>query len=148
MAQPRRTFFWLLLAATLSIDAVVFSRAGSTAPSIDASVGLYYTVICDALLASQLSIICIWSALHVEKILWLPMLAAVLAATTIAALSQGSFETLIATFQMYGSYYGLEAGLLLAGLWLFRGSKYWRTRSGAGRAWQFSLAHLFLLMTV
>jgi hypothetical protein len=49
---------------------------------------------------------------------------------------------------MYGSYYGLEAGLLLVGLWLFRGSKYWRARTGADRTWQFSLAQLFLAMTV
>jgi hypothetical protein len=139
--------FWLLLAATLSIDAVVFSHPTSNFTPPFASIEVYFPVICDALLASQLSVICIWAALNFEKILWLPVLVGVIAATFVATLIEIAPEPITNSIRTFGALYGLEAGLQLIGLWLLRSSKYWRRRCDKTQFRQFSLAQLLLLMT-
>jgi hypothetical protein len=147
MSQLRSLIFWLLLAATISIDAVAFSHFGSNSSAQLLGADFYRIVICDALLASQISIVCIWAALGTDKILWLPVLCAVFTATLVSALFTDPSDTFVSACRLYLSLYGFEAALLLAALWLFRGSRYWRRRAASPMGWQFSLAHLLLMMT-
>jgi hypothetical protein len=146
MSRPHTLIFWLLLAATICIDVVAFSNTHSASASEYLGPELVRTIICDALLSSQVSIVCIWAVLSTNRMLWLPAIAAALAATVTASLfddATGSFAT---GCRLYLNQYGFEAALLLIFLWLFRGSRFWRRRTGA-TVWRFSLAQLLLVMT-
>jgi hypothetical protein len=72
-----------------------------------------------------------------------PIVAVVVCATAIALPSRFSW-----TFKDFLPYLGLHAALLLAALWVFRRSQYWRRRSGVQTEWQFSLAQLLFVMTI
>jgi hypothetical protein len=146
--QTHRSIFWLLLAATVCIDAVAFSRTQRTASETSLPVDIYLRVVCDALLASQMSVICIWATLAFKKALWLPALVAALTAAFVAVMFRDSSETLWNAWRLYLSLYGLEAALLLAALWLLRGSDFWQRRTGAKSGWRFSLANLLVVMTI
>jgi hypothetical protein len=77
----------------------------------------------------------------------MPALSAVIAAAFVATMFEESSESFASTCRLYLSLYGFEAALLLPGLWLFRGSPYWRRRTGSTSGWRFSLAHILLVMT-
>jgi hypothetical protein len=140
--------FWLLLAATLSVDAVVLNWASYeryTTPG-------YSAMAVQALILSQLSVVCIWSALYSTPNIWMqiaPLFAAVL-----AALVQGLYIELpghyrdVTTFITSFGYLGLHAVLLLSALWLMQRTKFWQRQTGSTRTWQFSLFHLLVVMTV
>jgi hypothetical protein len=132
------TILWLLLAATICVDAVAIVWV------LSLPFALYATVACDALFSSQLSVICIWSALCLTKNFWTRI--APLLAVVIASLAIGLFGVPPLTVGL--PYYGLHAALLLAALWLFERTTLWRGRSGASTEWQYSLAHLLVAMTV
>ncbi len=95
-----------------------------------------------------MSVICIWAALAFNKVLWLPSLVAALTAAFVAVMFRDSSETLLDAWRLYPSLYGLEAALLLAALWLLRGSRFWQRRTGVKRGWQFSLANVLVVMTI
>jgi hypothetical protein len=147
MSQTRLPIFWLLIAATISIDAVAFTHTSSSSSATFAEGNIYRTIVCDALLAGQVSVVCIWAVLGTNKLLWMPALSAVVAAAFVAAVFQDSSESFLSTCRLYLSLYGFEAALLLTGLWLFRGSPYWRRRTESSSGWRFSLAHILLVMT-
>src|SRR4029079_7836953 len=106
---------------------------------------IYHTVICDALLATQVSVVCIWAVLGTNRVLWVPVLIAVFVAGLAGAVCQDSSETFISRWHLYVSLYGLEAALLVFALWVFR-DLYWR-RHVETRRWRFSLGQLLLVMT-
>jgi hypothetical protein len=148
LPQPHRSIFWLLLAATVCIDAVAFSQTQRTASAASLPADIFIRVVCDALITSQMSIICIWAALAFRKVLWLPVLVAALTAAFIAVVFRDSSQTLWDAWRLYLSMYGLEAALLLAALWLLRGSSFWQRRTGVAGRWRFSLANLLVVMAI
>jgi hypothetical protein len=140
--------FWLLLAATLSVDAVVLTWASDeryTTPS-------YLNVAVHALILGQLSVVCIWSALYSAPNIWTQI--APLFAVVLAALLEGLHTRLpghfrdVTTFTTCLGYLGLHAVLLVAALWLVQRTSFWRRRTGSARTWQFSLFHLLIATTV
>ncbi len=148
MPQRSPIIFWLLLAATLAVDAVVFPQVVATNTRVFWSAGIYLKVMFDALLVSQLSVVCIWAALSTRKFLRLPAFVAAVAATLIASILRDSPTRFTDACRLYFAMYGLEAVLLLVGLWFLRGTKYWCRRTGVPFGLQFSLAHLLVAMTV
>jgi hypothetical protein len=129
---------WLLLAATISVNLVVYSwmRAASFSSLI--------FIVYFALLVSQLSVVCIWSAMRssFRVLRFIAPVAAVFA-------SAGAFGLVRANGAMdILPYFGIHAAMLLAVLWISRRSAYWRRQSGMDTEWQFSIAHLLVLMTV
>lgn len=145
MPQRSPIIFWLLLAATLCVDAVVLSWV---APELRPDPG-YATVCFDALIVSQLNVVCIRSAFSSTKTSWTriaPLLAAALAAILAAKFINDPvrFDEAIASEL---SHYGLHAALLLMTLWLFQRTTFWRRRSGLSLEWKYSLAHVLFAMT-
>ncbi len=146
MKQRPLLIFWLLLAATLCVDAVVFARMRSDPfPALPSTAAAFF-----ALIFSQLSVACIWSALHGATISWkliVPLLAVVCAALSTATFSNDptSFSE---KFIVFSGYYGLCAAVLLGALWLLQRTTFWRRRSGGAQVWQFSLTHLLIVTTV
>jgi len=144
MPQRSPLIFWLLLAATICVDAVVISwmTSESNLASLFVAVTFY------ALILSQLSVVCIWSAFRETKTVWTriaPLLASILA--TLLAILIETPEALLDSFMNHFAYYGLHAALVLATLWLLRAVKRGRIKA-ASRNWQFSLLHLLGVMTV
>jgi hypothetical protein len=132
--------FWLLLAATISVDAVVFSLA---AGEQYATLG-YLGVALHALILGQLGIVCIWSALNPRPNVGTqiaPWFAAVLASLVEGYGDMTTFTVCIGTF-------GLYALLLMAALWLLQRTGFWRRKTGSARTWQFSLLHVLTVMTI
>lgn len=146
MTQRSPVIFWLLLAATISVDAIALSWMASE----PFPVPVFVTAACHALILSQLSVVCIWSSLSLKKSAWtrfVPGVGAVVA-TLVIAMSTNEPVIFQAAFTTYLSYFGLHAALLVAALWLFERTAFWRRRSGIPRDWQYSLAHLLIVMTV
>lgn len=144
MSPRSPVVFWLLLAATISVDAVVFSWVASEpfpAP-------LYAKLAFNALIVSQLSVVCIWSAVNSNKILLVPALVAAVAAAFFSAVFSDDPVNFLDEFKLNLSVCGLQAALLLAALWFFRGTNYWRRRTGVAHDLQYSLAQLLIAMTV
>jgi len=132
----------LLLAATLSVDVAAYAGFVSEP---HARVGMVtYVTLFDALIAGQLSVICIWSLLGGSKTFWarlLPWLAALLASLVI-----GAFGFPPLRFGL--PYYGLHVALLVTAWWLLERTAFWRRRSGTAAEWRYSLIHLLMVMTV
>jgi hypothetical protein len=146
--MPRQSpvFLWLLLAATIGVDAVVFARMRSEPyPALMYTSAAFY-----ALITGQLSVICIWSALRGTTIVWtviLPLVSAVCAALLNATFSNDP-AIFGEKFTLHAGYYGLHVAVLLSALWLLQRTAYWRRRSGSVHVWQFSLTHVLIVMTV
>lgn len=141
MSTRSPVIFWLLLAATICVDAVALSWVYPAPP--------YAVVAIDAILVAQLSIACIWSAFHTTKSVWTritPILAVLLAASVIAACIPESVGFAV-TFAIPLAQFGLQTALLVAALWLLQRTAFWR-RTGSARPLQYSLAGLLAVMTV
>jgi hypothetical protein len=139
MPQRSPVIFWLLLAATLSIDALVWTWPDGTDRR-----NLWKLQ--DALTMGQLSVVCAWSALRIRKPAWvqmMPWLAAVVASNATPAM-------VFVTSQIKDAlmYHGVYVALLLAALWLFERTAFWRRRTGVSRVWRYSIAQLLLTMTI
>jgi hypothetical protein len=134
--------FWLLLAATLCVDAVAFSWISPAASRSS----FYASVAFHALLLSQLSIVCIWSALSARTLIasQIAPLTAVIVATVVTT----GDPMMSQKFNTYLAYYGFHAVFLLAALWVFKRTAYWRQRSNFACEWRYSIAHLLIAMTV
>jgi hypothetical protein len=137
MPQRSPVIFWLLLAATICVDAVAWSKA-KPGPSL-AEWGF------DALVVAQLSVICLWSALRPSKTFW--SRAAPWTASLIAALVNEPLGSSMLFWQRL-PYYALHAAMLITALWLFERTPHWRRHSGARAQWQYSLWHLLMAMTL
>src|SRR3954468_9417031 len=88
MLQRSPLIFWLLLAATICVDAVAFSWAEA------ASGDSFGSVAFEALMLSQISVVCIWSGLRSEKSMWTrfsPFLAVVVASLVWGMFSETHF---------------------------------------------------------
>jgi hypothetical protein len=145
MPQRSPLIFWLLLAATICIDAVSMLR-----PAVDPPGSMYGDVAFHALLFGQLSLVCIWSTLSDSRdtaIRLAPIAAAFLVALISAAFIEIR-ERFSVAFPNHMAYAGLHAALIVGGLWLLQRTAYWRQRTGADRRWRYSISHLLILMTV
>jgi hypothetical protein len=150
MPQRSPLIFWLLLAATISVDAVAFSWA-EAGPRDN-----YGFIAFEALVLSQISIVCIWSGLNSEKSMWTrfsPLLAVVLASLVWGMFSETHFVGKVGegwsrrvSVELVNQ--GLHASLLLAMLWLLKRTALWIRRSDSTAEWQFSIADLLVVMTV
>jgi hypothetical protein len=144
MTQRSPLIFWLLLAATLAVDAVAAFWLSQDS-NLLAPATLY-----GALVLSQLSVVVIWWSLAAHSralALWawtaLPLsllLASVVTARVIDDFPIGELCTL----------YGAHVALLIALLWIARQTKLWRRiRPGeVSSNWQFSVGQLLAVMTV
>jgi hypothetical protein len=128
----------LFIAANLCADLVAWK-------TLTLGPGQYYSEVAYfALLSAQLSVACMWSAFRVRSKVWatiVPIAAAVAAAFAYGVVYQHRELEFV-------PYFILQASLLFAGLWLFKRSRFWRRRSGSKELWQFSVAHLLVLMTI
>jgi hypothetical protein len=146
MPQRSPVISWLLLAASIAVDAVVLSWiASETYPG-----PLYLVVTFHALVLGQVSLVCIWSAVGDFIGPWrrsAPVPAVFLAAAITATLIDKPV-TFSDSFANHLAYFGMHAALLVAALWLIQRTNYWRQRSGTSRPLRFSLAQLLIVMTV
>jgi hypothetical protein len=134
-----RLLFWLLVAATIAVDAATIVMLERNGPQ--SRVVYVY----EALISAQLSAVCIWAIFSQQPTWW--RWAGVLAAVAIASLLGIPFGQFVIaeSFGLYGSY---VAALALA-LWLLSSAKWWRKLTQLGSAsWQFSLSQLLVVMTV
>lgn len=139
MPQRSPIIFWLLLAATASVDAIAFDAARSQSDH-----GMVGMVAYFGLLSGQLSAVCVWSAFRPQPSWWsrLVPIAAVFAAS-LAYVEAGQSELL----QLL-PYFASVAAVLLMALWFLRRSAYWQRRWSDDAKWQFSTAQLLILSTV
>jgi hypothetical protein len=150
MPQRSPLTFWLLLAATISVDAVAFAWAEAGPPDN------YGFIAFDALVLSQISVVCTWAGLRSEKSMWTrfsPLLAVVLASLVWGMFSERHFigkvgEGWSLRMGLVLVNQGLHAAILLAMLWLFKRTALWKRRSDWAAEWQFSIADLLVGMTV
>jgi hypothetical protein len=146
-AMPQRSpiIFWLLLAATIALDAVVFYWVAEQ--PYPGPVHLLVTF--HALILGQISVICIGSAVPVHPGVWrrIAPLPAALGAALVTARSIDKPVALSSSIPNHLAYFGIHTLLLLGCLWLLQRTSFWRRRTGAARTLQYSLAQLLLLMT-
>jgi hypothetical protein len=147
MPQRSPITFWLLLAATFAIDVVVLQFARERQQSSG-----YLTVVIYALFVSQLSVVCIWSALRTTPTV--VSRAAPIFAVAIVSLVAAWFTPMPSNlpgstvYANYLGYFGLHALVLFASLWILKRTNYWQRRTGVKRTLQFSLTHILVVMTV
>jgi hypothetical protein len=136
--QRSPVIFWLLLAATLAIDAVSMSNAFHR-PSNTTWVIAY-----DALVAGQLSALSIWASLRRCKNFWTrvaPVAAVLVAAAVVGLFGKPPFVDVL-------PYYGLQVAAIMAIVWMLDRTSFWQWRTGSSAKWQYSVFELLVLMTV
>jgi hypothetical protein len=148
MQQRSPLIFWLLLAATASVDAVAAVwAAGGQYP-----VSEYATVVIHALVLGQLGVVCLVFAMSAKPTFLTriaPWIAALVATLVIGLVIPPPADLRsVQVFSSYLGYYGLHCALLLAALWVLQRTKFWSRRTGEVRTWQFSLFHVLGLMTL
>ena len=131
--------FWLLLSATLSVDAVAiyWVHLDGTAPNVG--------VLFESLCFSQLSVVAIWTVFAARN---QATAAAVLAGTTLlaAAITGWFFEIPLAEML---AFLGTDVTLIVIFLWILKHTKWWqRALPSRLQTWQFSVGHLLALMTI
>lgn len=139
MKQQSHTLFWLLLAATAAVDVVAVTWLLRAGPESRASF-LY-----DALVSSQLALVCLWAVFTARQVLWAwcGTIAAVLMASQVTARLIGL------SFSEACGIYGGYAAMLAAVLWILKRTSVWRRLTGANAAaWQYSMGHLLAAMTL
>jgi hypothetical protein len=148
--QPHsRLNFWLLLTATLSVDAIVASWIVATPFPRSVYIGvLYYGMI-----LGQLSAFCIWAALYRSRSVWIqfsPFVTAVPAAVASAVLvyEREYFWRAGRVAVDLIAYFALQVALLLGALWLLQRTAFWQRRDGARAEWKYSVGQLIILMTI
>jgi hypothetical protein len=151
MPQRSPIIFWLLFAATLSVDAITFSWAATEPDYSYGSVAFY------ALTLGQISVVCIWSGLSSAKAAWsrlVPFLAVIVACLAWGMFSfehfneRSGFQEWVERVSSALVYHGHHAALLLAMLWAFKRTTFWKQRTGSSAEWKFSIADLLLVTTV
>ena len=132
--------FWLLLAATLSVDAVVVYWLMSN--PYRAAAGTLF----EALSYSQISLVCIWSLLGTARRAWVafvPFAATFAVAAVVVLLGSNSLKHAVTVL-------GIHVTGLLVVLWIIKRTRWWHRGSVRTVAdkWQFSLGQLLVVMTV
>jgi hypothetical protein len=147
MPQRSPIIFRLLLAATFAVDVVVLQVARERQLSSG-----YLTVVVYALFVSQLSVVCIWSALRTAPTA--VSRTAPICAVAIVSLMAAWFTPMPSSlngwtvYANYLGYFGLHALVLLASLWILQRTNYWQRRTRVKRTLQFSLTHMLIVTTV
>ena len=144
MQQKSPAIFWLLLAATLAVDAVAVSWICMT--TLEEAGNVYFALVC-----SQVSVVCVSSSFSPvrghRRWMWPWVVSvAVAAATTWLAPDRGDVYQ---SFLLYLSLWLPQAALLVAILWLLQRTpiaQRWGYSNGQSN-WQFSVAHLLIIMT-
>jgi len=138
--QASQTLFWLLIAATLAVDAVVISNLLAAGPM--SRVSFVY----DGLMTGQLAVVCLWGMFAARRSwsAWLGVLAAVGVA--------GGLMAWVAELPFLdgAGIYGCFAALLAGVMWGLKRIALWQrlVASNVPVRWQFSLGHLLAAMTV
>jgi hypothetical protein len=147
MARQSPIIFWLLLAATLCVDAAVLAW-GLSEVRYSYPFSFYPSMALYAFVLGQLSLVCIWSMLrgtNLARQLVPPIVAVFCSALLIATFYYPEqFETV---FFDYTAYYSLHTALLLIALWVLQRTMFWRRYMGYAHPWQFSLTNLLTVMT-
>jgi hypothetical protein len=140
MPSRSPTIVWLLFAVTICASLVVFAWMRAT------TILSVSTIVYFALLAGQLSVVCVWCALRLTSN-FRALLASVLAVLA-CSFAFGLIEEASTKPKDILPYFGLHAVLLLAALGALRRSTFWQRRSGIKTEWRFSIAQLLALTTV
>jgi hypothetical protein len=132
--------FWLLLAATLAVDALAFGW-------VTASQSPGGEVLFDALSFSQISVACIWWMLGASRRYWSFIVP--IAVATVAMFvesSQLGAYSIVDAMALFGSH----IVAVTAALWVVSRMPWYRRRSGSTDrpAWQFSVAQFLVVMTL
>jgi hypothetical protein len=137
--QQSRILFWLLVAATATVDAVAIAWLIQTGLASRAA------YLFDALVTGQLAVVSIW-AVFAARHMWSSLLA-----VTVAILVSTGLEVWaawISARESFGSYAALVAALVAA-LWILKQSLLWRrTASNSSTRWQFSIGQVLVVMTI
>jgi hypothetical protein len=149
MPQRSPVIFWLLVAATLAVDAVVVSWA--YAGSLDRVEALYFGLVC-----GQISIVGIWACFSTAPRWWQwltsPVAAFIAALLTVLLYERGQTYGMDDAFELgmvYFSLWTVQLLLVIGGVWFLRHTSLgerWGHCAPIGR-WQFSLKHLLAIMT-
>jgi len=135
--QRSPILFWLLLATTIGVDAVAYSRVQKEPGPTLAVVGF------DALMVSQLSVACIWSALTARTTMGSVLVPLCGVAVAVLATSRSGLP-----WKDMLSYYSLHVALQWGALKLLERTPYWQRWSGRSTSWRFSVLQLLAVMTI
>ena len=140
MKQHSPTLFWLLLAATIAVDAVAITWMVQAGPTSRAAF-LY-----DALVTGQLAVICLWGAFAARRT-WSAWVVTLIAVGVGGMLTARVAE--LPPAEACGIH-GIYVALLAATLWVLKRTPAWRRLKGEANpaVWQYSLGHLLAAMTV
>jgi hypothetical protein len=127
---------WLLLAATMCVNAVAYAYTGSNPISTQLHELTFF-----ALLSAQLSLVCIWLSFHSIR---LPWATSIIVAALVAA---AALMTRVDNFWVMLAYFSLQVVVLLVIFWFVKRTEYWARRSGNAVKLRFSMAHLLLATT-
>src|SRR3972149_3188012 len=139
MPQRSPIICWLLLSATLAVDAVAIMWLSIAE---EWSFAAYLSA---ALVSSQLALVSLWGVFAARRALWgwIGAIAAVLAVTQPMVRLAGLWFA--GACGIYGGY----VAMLAAALWILKRTAYWRRLTGAPPVvWQYSLGHLLAVMTL
>lgn len=139
MKSHSKILFWLLVAATLAVDAVAIAWLVEDGPMSRAA------YLFDALVTGQLAVVCIWGVFAARR-MWSSLLAIGIAVMTSTALEV--WAAWMSARESFGGYASLAAALVAA-LWILKQTPLWRKlapRSPSG--WQFSVGQVLVVMTL
>jgi hypothetical protein len=146
MPQYSPIIFWLLLAATICIDAVAMSW--SYIAGLPRTEELYLALFC-----GQLSASCIWTIFSLRFGYWRFLVPFAIAFAGALWAGWVSYDRVGVTAEEYAlahaGFWAMHATLLTGLLWILR---QWSFTSGldsknSASRWQFSIGHLLVLMT-
>jgi hypothetical protein len=134
--------FWLLVAATLAVDVLVFSRPRYP----ERFLGLTQ-VVPFALITGQFSVVCLWSALGGSGsrhtiLSFAAIVAAVLVVTLAMTLAFAN------SVKSMFTYFALHAALVWIAVKVVQRTSFWQRRTGQTVGWNFSMMQLLVAMTV
>jgi hypothetical protein len=131
--------FWLLVAATLAVDAVALAWLVQAGPMTRAA------YLFDALVSGQLAVVCIWAVFAARR-MWLSLLA--IAVAVIVSTALDVWAAWMNAQESFGIYAALAAAIVTA-LWILKQTPFWRrTVKPAQFGWQFSIGQVLVVMTI
>jgi len=149
MQKRSPTIFWLLLAATISVDAVVVAscwRSRDSSLSVMLALGLAF---------GELSALCVWTifARPTTRLRWLfAYSAATLAAVVIVPIFPDPLPNIhvVEVIVGFALFFWLHVSLVLGSLWITKQLRFSHAyRTGDARApWQVSMFQLLIVTTI
>lgn len=139
MKSHAKILFWLLVAATLAVDAVALAWLFQAGPMSRAA------YLFDALVSGQLAVVCIW-AVQAARRLWSSLLA--IAVAVVVSTAFDVWAAWMNARESFGSYAVLAAAFVAA-LWLLKQTPLWyRSVYSTRPGWQFSIGQVLVVMTI